>query len=78
MTSYKGKYCLQIYSASFRSELLFFLRIFNLLKEKIYANEITSLCFTPNQLLNQLVDFYKIQYGCHAIEGDLDYLVLMP
>jgi hypothetical protein len=28
--------------------------------------------------LNQLVDFYEIQYGGHAIEGDLDAVLFNP
>jgi hypothetical protein len=30
------------------------------------------VCPPPQQLLNQLVDFYEIQLGGHAIEGDFD------
>jgi hypothetical protein len=29
----------------------------------------------PNQLLKGLVDFYEIQYGDHATEGDLDAVI---
>jgi hypothetical protein len=28
--------------------------------------------------LNQLIDFYEIQYGGHAIEGDLDAVLFNP
>jgi hypothetical protein len=28
--------------------------------------------------LNQLIDFYEIQYGGHAIEGDLDAVLYNP
>jgi hypothetical protein len=28
--------------------------------------------------VNQLVDFYEIQYGGHAIEGDLDAVLFNP
>jgi hypothetical protein len=47
------------------------------LKEKGRLMESPScLCVYPpppsNQILNQSVDFYKIQIGGHAIEGDLD------
>jgi hypothetical protein len=33
------------------------------------------VCLSPYTLLNQLVDFYKIKYGGHAIEGDLETIV---
>jgi hypothetical protein len=29
----------------------------------------------PHQLLKDLVDFYEIQYGDHATEGDLDAVI---
>jgi hypothetical protein len=37
------------------------------------------VCLPPpsNQLLNQLVDFYEIQYGGHATESGLDDKILM-
>jgi hypothetical protein len=31
-----------------------------------------------HQPLNQLVDFYEIQEGGHAIEGDLDVIIFNP
>jgi hypothetical protein len=44
------------------------------LKEKCWLMRSPScLCVCPPyQLPNHLVDFYEIQYGGHAIEGDLD------
>jgi hypothetical protein len=30
----------------------------------------------PRQLLNQIVDFCEIQQGAHAIEGDLDAIIV--
>jgi hypothetical protein len=36
----------------------------------------SCLCVCPPyQLLTQLVDFYEIQYRCHAIEDDLDVII---
>jgi hypothetical protein len=35
-----------------------------------------SVC-PPHQLLNQLVDFYETLKGGHAIEFDLDAIILM-
>jgi hypothetical protein len=32
----------------------------------------------PYQLLNQSVGFYEIQYGGHAIKGDLDAIISNP
>jgi hypothetical protein len=37
-----------------------------------------SMCLSLHQLLNQLVDFYKIRHEGHAIEGDLDALNFNP
>jgi hypothetical protein len=45
------------------------------------AYEITILSVSvspPYQLLNQLVYFYEIQHGSHAIEGDLDTINFKP
>jgi hypothetical protein len=39
----------------------------------MYANEMTIL----SVCLPQLVDFYEIQCGGHAIEGDLNTILLM-
>jgi hypothetical protein len=37
---------------------------------------LSCLCICPPyQLLNQLADFYEIQYGDNSIEGDLDTLM---
>jgi hypothetical protein len=36
------------------------------------------LCVPPLYLLNQLVEFHEIQYGGHAIEGDLDAVLFNP
>jgi hypothetical protein len=36
---------------------------------------ILSLCLSPYQLVNQLVDFYEIQYWGHAIEGNLEAII---
>jgi hypothetical protein len=37
-----------------------------------------SCLSVPYQLLSQLVDFYDVQYGVHAIEGDLDAITFSP
>jgi hypothetical protein len=35
----------------------------------------SCLCLLRYQLSNQLVDFYEIQRGSHAIEGDPDAII---
>jgi hypothetical protein len=47
------------------------------LKEK-YGLMRSPSRLSPYQLLNQLVDFYEIQEGGHAIEGDLDFIISNP
>jgi hypothetical protein len=39
----------------------------------------SPLCvFSPYELLNQLVDFYEIQWRGHIIQGDLNVIVCNP
>jgi hypothetical protein len=61
------------------SKLCHIFSLLSFLREKMQPNEITTLsvsvCPPSHQLLNQLVGFYEIQKGGHAIEGDLDAII---
>jgi hypothetical protein len=38
----------------------------------------SCLYVNHKQILNQLVDFYEIRHGGHAVEGDIDAVLLNP
>jgi hypothetical protein len=61
---------------SYKYNVHFLISLISFLKAKyMFMRSPSCLSVYPYQLLNQLVDFYEIQYRGHALEGDQEAII---